>query len=455
MFSECEAPQAFDGVVLAHAASQIDVLHAECSPCYDPLATSVALICSPRHVHGGRGVILCLQWAVVKRTCPQKRGGCSCGRGLYVEDAHSGQERDLPGTGPGRTIAERLNWLFEQIKPGVDELSPGDKPGREYTNQEIANKINDDPSSPTTISRQQISKMRNGGAEDPRMGHCAALSRVFGVDPAFFVEDEIADGVRRDLAHILQLRELGVREVALRTVLENHGLDDSQVPIVTALIKALAERRGGGDAKGPPNDVIDPLCQAARRALKSIGHIHANCTRRFRGNWMRVRDLRKASTHILETLGVDQNAGLDEISTAVEEICGKPVVLQEIRMPVGHAGAWLETDDFNLVLYPKGIPGHHRATIIGHEFGHIIRALTSQAPTNSVDISALLAPTLDPQLVRRLLSRSSYSDDEEIIVEVFGTMVSMRRTWNPSTERSQAALEAAEIVSRIEQALVL
>ena len=166
-----------------------------------------------------------------------------------MEQTHSGQERDLPGAEPGQGVAERLNWLFDRIRPGADELGPGETPGRKYTNQEIANKINDDHGSPTTISRQQISKMRNGEAEDPRMGHCAALSRAFGVNPGFFVDDKVADDVRRDLAHILQLKELGVREVALRTVLTNHGLDDSQVPIVAALIKALAERRGGGEAK--------------------------------------------------------------------------------------------------------------------------------------------------------------------------------------------------------------
>ncbi|WP_157241064.1 helix-turn-helix domain-containing protein [Catenuloplanes japonicus] len=187
---------------------------------------------------------------MVKQICPHLRGFCGCEWGLYVEQPHDKQDRDLSGVEVGRTVAERLKWLFEHIRPTGDELAPGEPPGRPYSNQEIANKINNDPGIPTTISQQQISKMRRGEAEDPRMWHCAALCRVFGVDPAFFADDQAAEKVRRDLSHILQLKELGVREVALRTVLANHGLDDSEVPIVAALIKALASRRSDGAAKG-------------------------------------------------------------------------------------------------------------------------------------------------------------------------------------------------------------
>ena len=124
---------------------------------------------------------------------------------------------------------------------------------------------------------------------------------------------------------------------------------------------------------------------------------------------MRVRDLRRESAQILDTLGVDRKAGLDEVSAAVEELCGKPMIVEGIRMPFGHAGAWLDTDEFNFIFYHKGVPEHHRATIVGHEIGHIIRGLNSQTPGNSIEIATLLAPTLHPQLVRRLLSRSSYS----------------------------------------------
>ncbi|WP_033345473.1 hypothetical protein [Catenuloplanes japonicus] len=170
---------------------------------------------------------------------------------------------------------------------------------------------------------------------------------------------------------------------------------------------------------------------------------------------MRVRDLRKASAQILGTLGVDPDAGHDEIIHAVEEFCGKPLLIEESRLAVGTFGAWAEHDEFNLVLYSRGVLPHHRDTIIGHEIGHVIRSHGSPGSDGGVDVSALLAPSLDPQLVRRLLSRCSYSDDEEIIVEMFGTMMSMHRAWRPSTKRPKRIRGAAEIVARIEQALVL
>ena len=54
-----------------------------------------------------------------------------------ADDQHV--EQELP---PLDTLAARLEYLFEKIRPAPEEFGDSDESGRKYTNKEIADKIN-------------------------------------------------------------------------------------------------------------------------------------------------------------------------------------------------------------------------------------------------------------------------------------------------------------------------
>lgn len=106
---------------------------------------------------------------------------------------------------------------------------------------------------------------------------------------------------------------------------------------------------------------------------------------------------------------------------------GKPIQL----MPTGvadHAlasGAWIELADRDLVIYDSTTSGFHQQLIIAHEVGHMV---CDHFPGSVLDeeLSALLLPSLDPVLVRRILSRTDYSSREEREAETFATLLMQR-----------------------------
>lgn len=115
-------------------------------------------------------------------------------------------------TPPLRTLADKVNWLIQQAHPA------GRGP---YSNTEVAalvEKVTGKPVSHTTIW-----KLRNGQATNPQMRLIEAVTRTFGVPPAFFFDDydEQQAGLLQDQVELLAMvRDLGVTAAQLRALLE-------------------------------------------------------------------------------------------------------------------------------------------------------------------------------------------------------------------------------------------
>jgi transcriptional regulator with XRE-family HTH domain len=144
------------------------------------------------------------------------------------------------------TLAERIEYLFDTIRPTAAELG-GEEPGRRYTNREIADKINlaanGTPGAPT-ISAAYVGELRRGVATDPRTSHVQALARAFGVDSAFFVDDHTTRRVQEQITLLNELRRLDVRQVALRRVLADSGLSQTSAALVEQMVARLREVEG-------------------------------------------------------------------------------------------------------------------------------------------------------------------------------------------------------------------
>ena len=142
------------------------------------------------------------------------------------------------------TLAERLEYLFDKIKPSARELPEPGEVGRKYTNKEIADKINAAakaaPGAPT-ISSAYIGELRRGVATDPRASHLQALAKAFGVDCAFFLDDKATRRVQDQIGLLNELREMGVKQVALRRVLADSGLSQTSASLVEQMVARLRE----------------------------------------------------------------------------------------------------------------------------------------------------------------------------------------------------------------------
>ena len=83
---------------------------------------------------------------------------------------------------------------------------------------------------------------------------------------------------------------------------------------------------------------------------------------------------------------------------------------------------WFALDGADYVFYDETTSGLHREHIIAHELAHLMWDHGS-AEVVAPELVAALLPDLDPSLVRRMLSRSSYSSVEEQEAEVMASLV--------------------------------
>jgi transcriptional regulator with XRE-family HTH domain len=161
-------------------------------------------------------------------------------------------ERSRPAL---NTFSERLEYLFDTIRPTPDELSDAEAPGRRYNNKEIADKINlaaKQTQGAPTISAAYIGELRRGVAADPRTSHVLALARAFGVDGGFFVDDRAAQRVQEQITLLNELRKMDVRQVALRRVLADSGLSQTSAVLVEQMVARLREVEGQVTLRTPP-----------------------------------------------------------------------------------------------------------------------------------------------------------------------------------------------------------
>ncbi|MGC4868247.1 hypothetical protein ACLQ3B_22765 [Micromonospora sp. DT53] len=170
-----------------------------------------------------------------------------------VDDRYA--EQELP---PLDTLAARLEYLFDKIRPTPDELGDSDEPERKYTNKEIADKINElATDTGVTISAAYIGELRRGVASDPRTSHVRALAAAFGVNSGYFVDDAAARRIQDQITLLNELRQMDVKRVALRQVLADNGLSATDTRLIeqmVARLRAVAAAVGTGTTSSTPAD---------------------------------------------------------------------------------------------------------------------------------------------------------------------------------------------------------
>jgi hypothetical protein len=104
------------------------------------------------------------------------------------------------------------------------------------------------------------------------------------------------------------------------------------------------------------------------------------------------------------------------------------------------------------VFFENATSPLHREHIILHELGHLLR---DHAPTEVIDDRALrlLLPTLDLDVIRRVMGRTSYSAVEEQEAEMIASLVLDRVQYRTAPREVVSDSEAAAVIGRLESTL--
>jgi transcriptional regulator with XRE-family HTH domain len=137
-----------------------------------------------------------------------------------------------------RTFADRLNYLFETVRP------PGQD--RRYTNSEVARAAG--------VSDSHIGYLRSGQRDNPSMELIQRLAKHFRVRAGYLIEDEL-DGervanVEEQLRLAAALENAGVRGLAMRAAEAN--LSAKALDTLTEMIEQVRrlDQAAGRGARG-------------------------------------------------------------------------------------------------------------------------------------------------------------------------------------------------------------
>ena len=102
------------------------------------------------------------------------------------------------------TFAARLNRLFDTVCP------PGRGP---HTSAEVIAALKAEG---VTMSAPYLSQLRSGNRTNPSTATIAALANFFRIKPEYFTDDRYYEKLDAELALLSNLRDDGVRQIAIR-----------------------------------------------------------------------------------------------------------------------------------------------------------------------------------------------------------------------------------------------
>lgn len=110
-------------------------------------------------------------------------------------------------------------------------------------------------------------------------------------------------------------------------------------------------------------------------------------------------------------------------------------------------GLWVGTDRADHIFHEAGTTPWHRTHIILHEVAHML--LGHGGGENWRELGRLLAPDVDPALVRLILGRSTYSTAEEHGAEMMASMI-LGQASEPAPRLRPIGKGAAAVLYRLE-----
>lgn len=139
-----------------------------------------------------------------------------------------------------RGLAEKIDLLFKTVYPA--DRGP-------YSLQEVADGI--ERITGEKVSHNTLWKLRTGKSDNPTKRVLEGLAAFFGVNPAYFFQENLSEDIRNQIELLAMLRDTGIRGAQLRTFFELSAEGQEMVAemiIRTARIEQLGKREASNDS---------------------------------------------------------------------------------------------------------------------------------------------------------------------------------------------------------------
>jgi hypothetical protein len=107
-------------------------------------------------------------------------------------------------------------------------------------------------------------------------------------------------------------------------------------------------------------------------------------------------------------------------------------------------GFWIGTAEADCIYYERATSAFHQTHIVMHEIAHMLLGHRGRTPAWQ-GVARVLAPDLDPELIRLILGRGTYDAREEEEAETLASLI-LQQSGNPSGSVSAARYEDARVL---------
>ncbi|AMB40183.1 MULTISPECIES: hypothetical protein [Paenarthrobacter] len=123
------------------------------------------------------------------------------------------------------------------------------------------------------------------------------------------------------------------------------------------------------------------------------------------------------AANAFDALSLPTHLNLERLVGVVEGVRHRTIEIETAGFLNGGSvcGLWLSTDEVEIILHAASPSGLHRQQFVLHELGHMV--LRHDELVVPLDYVGVLFPNLPASLVRRVLARTSFSDELEAAAE--------------------------------------
>jgi hypothetical protein len=134
------------------------------------------------------------------------------------------------------------------------------------------------------------------------------------------------------------------------------------------------------------------------------------------------RQLRRRCRALLQQLDIRPPLDVPQLCARLGEHRGRPIYLQPAPIPLpGPFGIWLSLASSDVIVYQEETSRTHQKHIILHELAHLVAGHSSDEDDDG--LLRAMFPTIDPEMVRRMLRRTSYDSRQEREAETVATII--------------------------------
>ncbi|MBM7773802.1 hypothetical protein JOD54_004006 [Actinokineospora baliensis] len=152
-----------------------------------------------------------------------------------------------------------------------------------------------------------------------------------------------------------------------------------------------------------------------------------------------LRALRRGCAELLAQFDLPAGLDLAALCEHLAAVRGRPLHVVPVPMRASEpCGLWVATREADFIFYDETTARAHREHIILHEIGHMICCHRGGGHLDE-DTAAVFFPDIDPDLVRDMLARKDYSDEQEQQAEVMAYLLAARLRRAPARPDGVAA----------------